>query len=79
MKHAHSIIVHDPKVIKYLRAENITKDDYIHVKGYLSYQKCETILGKSKMCGQIIAVDIELVEKNKNVTEKITPQGQKHG
>lgn len=65
MKHAHTIVVHEPKVIEYLRSKNIKKDDYIHVKGYLRYKKFEIAGGKSKISGYIVAVDIELVDDEK--------------
>lgn len=41
------------------------RGDDIHVEGYLNYREIESADGRNRMCGNIIAVHVERVEKYK--------------
>lgn len=61
---SHSVVVIDPQIQDYVRM-HFNKGDDIHVEGYLSYRPIEAADGRERMCGNIIAVHVERVEKYK--------------
>lgn len=44
---------------------HFNKGDNIHVEGYLTYREIEAADGRFRMCGNIVAVHVERVEKYK--------------
>lgn len=61
---SHSVVVIDPQIQDYVRM-HFNKGDDIHVEGYLNYRPIEAADGRERMCGNIIAVHVERVEKYK--------------
>lgn len=61
---SHSVVVIDPHLQNYIRM-HFNKGDNIHVEGYLTYREIEAADGRFRMCGNIVAVHVERVEKYK--------------
>lgn len=58
---SHSVIVQDTYLQNYIPI-HFNRGDAIFVEGYLNYTDCVTSDGKTRMCGNIMAVHVEKIK-----------------